>query len=94
MGYEPEKYEKVCDMLKALSNPQRLHIAVNLCASGCNVKKITEHLGVPQSTASSYLAKLRNAGVIKGKRKKNEICYSVADDFARSLLKHIKSAAL
>ena len=90
MQVEIEKYENTCEVLKALSNPHRLYIVLGLIQNECNVKRMVEKLGMPQSTVSSHIAKLKNAGIIKGKRKGNEICYTVADGYIRALIEHIK----
>lgn len=94
MDIDNEKFEKTTGILKALSNPQRLYIAMGLCDNECNVNKIVDKLGIPQSTASSHLARLKSAGVIKGRRNKNEICYKVTDPLSKTLIEHIKSSVM
>ncbi len=74
-----KKYETIADKLKTLAHPQRLCIVKGLIDKDCNVTKIQECLGLPQSTVSQHIAKLRTAGIIKGKRDGLEICYSVVD---------------
>jgi DNA-binding transcriptional ArsR family regulator len=90
MHADMEKLEVTCEVLKALSNPHRLYIVMGLIHNECNVKRMVEKLGMPQSTVSSHIAKLKNAGIIKGKRKGNEICYTVSDDSIRALIEQIK----
>ena len=46
---------------------------------GCNVCHMQECLGMPQSTTSQHLQKLRSAGIISGQRKGLEITYQVCD---------------
>lgn len=72
-------YEKKADKLKALAHPQRLCIVKGLIDGGCNVTKIQECMGLPQSTVSQHLSKLKSAGIIDGERNGLEICYSVVD---------------
>jgi ArsR family transcriptional regulator len=74
-----KKYETIAEKLKTLAHPQRLCIVKGLIDNECNVTKIQECLGLPQSTVSQHIAKLRTAGIIKGKRDGVEICYSVVD---------------
>ncbi len=74
-----KKYETIAEKLKTLAHPQRLCIVKGLIDKDCNVTKIQECLGLPQSTVSQHIAKLRTAGIIKGKRDGLEICYSVVD---------------
>lgn len=73
-------YEKKADKIKAMAHPHRLCIIKGLMDGGCNVTKIQECLGLPQSTVSQHLAKLKSAGIITGERNGLEICYSVVDE--------------
>ena len=75
-----KKYEIKAEKLKVISHPQRLCIVKGLIGNHCNVSKIQECLGLPQSTVSQHIAKLRTAGIIEGKRNGLEICYKVVDD--------------
>lgn len=75
-----KKYEKKAEKLKALAHPHRLCIIKGLIDGGCNVTKIQECLGLPQSTVSQHLAKLKSAGIIDGERNGLEICYHVVDE--------------
>lgn len=84
-------YEKKSEKLKALAHPHRLCIVKGLIEGSCNVSKIQECLGLPQSTVSQHLSKLKSAGIIDGERNGLEICYRVVDeniaDIVRLLLK-------
>jgi ArsR family transcriptional regulator len=73
------KYEAMAEKLKAIAHPHRLCIIKGLLENQCNVTGIQECLALPQSTVSQHLAKLKSAGIIQGKRKGSEICYSVVD---------------
>jgi len=73
-------YEQKAEKLKALAHPHRLCIVNGLIDNKCNVTTIQECLGLPQSTVSQHLAKLKAAGIIEGNRKGLEICYSVVDE--------------
>lgn len=73
-------YEQKAEKLKALAHPHRLCIVKGLIDNKCNVTTIQECLGLPQSTVSQHLAKLKAAGIIEGNRKGLEICYSVVDE--------------
>jgi DNA-binding transcriptional ArsR family regulator len=86
MEYRPDDHEKICEVLKVLANPQRLCIAHGLCENECNVSKIIAKLGIPQSTASSHIARLKSAGIIRGKRNGNEICYTVTAQPIKELI--------
>ena len=82
-----KKYEDKAEKLKALAHPHRLCIVKGLMDNKCNVTKIQECMGLPQSTVSQHLAKLKAAGIIEGQRNGLEVCYSVVDkDVIRLLL--------
>ena len=84
-----KKYEEKAGKLKALSHPQRLCIVRGLIENKCNVTKIQECLGIPQSTVSQHLAKLKSAGIIEGRRSGLEICYSVVDEDIVEIVKRL-----
>lgn len=75
-----KNYEHKAEKLKALAHPHRLCIVKGLIDNKCNVTTIQECLGLPQSTVSQHLAKLKAAGIIEGSRNGLEICYSVVDE--------------
>lgn len=80
-------YNDKAEKLKALAHPHRLCIVKGLMDGGCNVTRIQECLGLPQSTVSQHIAKLKSAGIIEGKRSGLEICYSVVDKDAINIVK-------
>lgn len=80
-------YEQKAEKLKALAHPQRLCIVKGLMENKCNVTTIQECLGLPQSTVSQHLAKLKAAGIIEGNRSGLEICYSVVDEDIKEIVK-------
>lgn len=67
-------------MLKALAHPVRLCIVRGLIdKDGCNVTDMQNCLGVPQSTISQHLQKLRAAKIVEGTRNGLEVRYRVCD---------------
>lgn len=86
---ELNAYEEKSEKLKAMAHPHRLCILKGLAESECNVGKIQDCLGLPQSTVSQHLAKLRAAGLIKGERNGQEICYKVIDEDALRIISQI-----
>jgi predicted transcriptional regulator len=80
-------YEKKADKIKAMAHPHRLCIIKGLMEGGCNVTGIQECLGLPQSTVSQHLAKLKSAGIIVGVRNGLEICYKVVDEDVINIMK-------
>jgi DNA-binding transcriptional ArsR family regulator len=82
-----EELKEVAELLKVLAHPVRLCIVNGLLKNGaCNVTHMQNCLGMPQSTISQHLQKLRSAGIIEGDRKGLEITYKVIDERVRNLI--------
>ena len=78
---------KKAEMLKVISHPVRLCIIKGLLNEpGCNVNKITGCLGMPQSTVSQHLAKLKAANIVQGVRNSLEVNYYVIDEDAKKIV--------
>ena len=88
MDMDTNKYNEISEVLKALAHPVRLCIVRGLLEKGgCNVCHMQECLGMPQSTTSQHLQKLRSAGIISGQRKGLEVTYQVCDQRVVELIK-------
>lgn len=87
MDKEYMKYNEAAEMLKVLAHPVRLCIINGLLGEGaCNVSHMQGCLGIPQSTLSQHLQKLRSARLIEGKRNGLEVNYSICDERVRELI--------
>lgn len=87
---EPEAFDELADILKALAHPQRLCIVKTLCEKKhSNVTDMQICLGEAQSTVSQHLAKLKSAKIIVGKRDGTSIYYSLYDEKTRSLIQSL-----
>ena len=76
-----ERLTEMSELLKSIAHPIRLCIVRGLIKQGeCSVNKMHECLKLPQSTVSQHLGKLRNLGIIKGRRQGVEIYYQVVND--------------
>lgn len=83
-----EEYETYAEVLKAISHPVRLCIVKGLIENGPkNVTNMYSCLGVPQSTISQHISKMKSAGIIKGERNGTEITYSVDNEKIEKLIK-------
>ena len=90
MDMDTNKYNEIAEVLKALAHPVRLCIVRGLIEKGgCNVCHMQECLGMPQSTTSQHLQKLRSAGIISGQRTGLEVTYKVCDQRVVELIKLI-----
>ena len=88
MDMDMNKNNEISEVLKALAHPVRLCIVRGLLEKGgCNVCHMQECLGMPQSTTSQHLQKLRSAGIISGQRKGLEVTYQVCDQRVVELIK-------
>ncbi|AGK95693.1 ArsR/SmtB family transcription factor [Clostridium pasteurianum] len=81
MNTNSNDFNETAEMLKVLAHPIRLCIVKGLIENGgCNVSHMQDCLGIPQSTVSQHLQKLKTAGIIEGKRNGLEINYTVCDE--------------
>lgn len=81
-----QKYNDKSEMLKAIAHPVRLCIVRGLMEKECNVTRMQECLGLPQSTISQHLGKLKAARIIEGERCGLEISYRVVNDDVRRVI--------
>lgn len=82
-----KQYNESAELLKVLAHPARLCIVRGLLNKGqCNVTYMQNCLGLPQSTISQHLQKLRTAGIIEGERNGLEINYKVCNEKVISII--------
>jgi len=62
--HEPQDLSSAACMFRSLGDPGRLAILGHLAAGEHNVKDLTAHLGLAQSTVSAHLACLRDCGLV------------------------------
>ncbi|MBM3330716.1 winged helix-turn-helix transcriptional regulator [candidate division WOR-3 bacterium] len=84
--------ERLARTFKALGHPMRLQLVAGLMKQECNVKHMTECLGVAQATVSQQLAVLRAAEVVTYERKGNQVCYRVTSPWLRQLVSTVAKA--
>lgn len=90
MNSNYKEYENISEFLKVLAHPVRLCIVKNLLEEGsCNVTNMHSCLGMPQSTISQHLQKLKSIGIIKGERNGLEIVYEVVDKRASKIIESL-----
>lgn len=83
-----QQYEENADFLRTISHPIRLMILQLLIQNGSmNVSSLYEALGLPQSTVSQHLSKLKAAKVVVHNRKGLEVFYSVESEKVVELMK-------
>ncbi|MFL0492528.1 ArsR/SmtB family transcription factor [Bacillus sp. 179-I 2A5 NHS] len=80
-------YEKNAEVLKALAHPIRIKILKELITRGaCNVTQIVDILGIPQSTVSQHLSKMKSQKLIMSDRKGLQIYYSAQNKTINSIV--------
>lgn len=87
MNNDFERYNEAAELLKSLAHPVRLCIVKGLMEKGsCNVSFMQNCLGLPQSTVSQHLQKLRALGIVAAHRTGLEINYSVENEKVKQLV--------
>ena len=75
-----ENARHVAGMLKAMSNPARLVILCQLVEGERSVGELERTVGISQSGISQHLAVLRRLAVVKSRRQRQTVLYSLASD--------------
>ena len=82
-----KQYEEAAELLKVLAHPIRICIVRGLLDVGCsNVSNMQNCLGVPQSTISQHLQKLKSVGIITGERNGLEVFYKISDERVKIII--------
>ncbi|MFP3125758.1 metalloregulator ArsR/SmtB family transcription factor [Ectobacillus funiculus] len=88
-----EKFNDSAELLKVVAHPVRLALVKFMIDNGpLNVTSLYEEFGMPQSTVSQHLSKLKSVKVISGTRKGLEIYYEVKDKRVETILDAVISA--
>jgi DNA-binding transcriptional ArsR family regulator len=74
-------------LLKALSNPDRLLLLCQLSQGECNVSELESLLGIQQPTLSQQLAVLRREGLVATRREGKQIYYCISSLQALAVIK-------
>lgn len=69
--------DEAADLLKAMSNPQRLRVLCLLLEREMSVGEINALVGLSQSALSQHLAVLRESGLVATRREAQTVYYSV-----------------
>jgi ArsR family transcriptional regulator, virulence genes transcriptional regulator len=82
---------QVADILRALANERRMMILCKLVEWGeASVGTLAEAVGLSPSALSQHLAKMRDEGIVAGRRESQTIWYRVADPRTEKLLGHLQ----
>jgi ArsR family transcriptional regulator len=81
-----KKHEELSKKFRALSHPARVKLMEDLMDKEFCVGEMQKFLSISQPNVSQHLKVLREAGLIRGRREKTRICYSIADNNAHKAL--------
>lgn len=71
--------DRAAELLKALSNGQRLRMLCLLADAELSVGELNAQLELSQSALSQHLAVLREHGLVNTRRESQTVYYSIAD---------------
>lgn len=77
---------QAADLLKAMSNENRLLILCHLGEKEMSVNELNQFIDLSQSSLSQHLARLRQDGLVKTRRESQTIFYSIANPAAVKLI--------
>ena len=73
----PDKAEMVAGFLKGLANPSRLLILCTLTQGEKSVTELIAATGVPQTSMSQHLSKLKTEGIVEFRRDHRTLYYFI-----------------
>lgn len=82
-----EKLYDLADLFKLFADSTRIRILYLLLEGEKNVGEMAEALSMNQSAISHQLAILKQGDLVKARREKKAMFYSLADDHIESILK-------
>jgi DNA-binding transcriptional ArsR family regulator len=77
---------KACQMMKVLSNPDRLMLLCQLSQGEKRVGELEEMLGITQPTLSQQLTVLRDEALVSTRREGKNIYYQIASPQALAVM--------
>jgi len=86
MQITPDKAERVADFLKGLANPSRLQVLCLLSQGEKSVTELIEATGVPQTSMSQHLGKLKAEGIVDFRREHRTLYYFIRHPVATEIM--------
>lgn len=81
-----EQVHLAAESFRLLADPTRIKVLWALLQGESNVACLAELVGAAPTAVSQHLAKLRLAGLVKGRREGTFVYYSAANDHVRRVL--------
>ncbi|AVP95888.1 transcriptional regulator [Ahniella affigens] len=79
--------EQAADLLRAMSNPQRLRVLCLLAEGERSVGQINADIDLSQSALSQHLAKLRDEGLVDTRKEAQTVYYSLVPGPVLAIIK-------
>ena len=94
-NYTPlaERADEIASLLKVLSHPHRLRIAIELLDKELAVGELAALANIEQPSLSRELARFRALELVNTRRRSKEILYSLSDERLVRLLEQLEGAA-
>ena len=87
--FKDAMYDGLAKMLKAISNPYRLEIIEMLSQGEKSVEGIVQSTSLTIANASQHLQVLKNNNIIKARKEKQYVYYSLINNNFLSLYQHV-----
>jgi len=87
--FKDAMYDGLAKMLKAISNPSRLEIIEMLSQGEKSVEGIVQTTNLTFANASQHLQVLKNNNIVKARKEKQYVYYSLINDDFLSVYQHI-----
>jgi DNA-binding transcriptional ArsR family regulator len=75
----------IAKRMKAMAEPARLIILHSLCTGEKNVSELVEETGFSQSNISKHLRVLRDESLVRHRRERRHIYYSLTDNLSEEI---------
>lgn len=92
--FKDAMYQGLAKLLKALSNPFRLEIIEMLSQGEKSVEGIVQSTSLTFANASQHLQVLKNNNIVKSRKEKQYVYYSLINDEFLSLYQHVMKYAV
>lgn len=87
--FKEAMYDGLAKLLKAISNPNRLEIIEMLSQGEKSVEGIVQTTSLTFANASQHLQVLKNNNIVKARKEKQYVYYSLVNDDFLSVYQHI-----
>ena len=87
--FKDAMYDGLAKLMKALANPARLEIIEMLSQGEKNVEGIVQATSLTFANASQHLQVLKNNNIVKSRKEKQYVFYSIINDEFLSLYQHV-----